>query len=400
MTRHLLTVTALLSLASPSRLLANADRLNSMDNEAVARGYAFVASADSPSAVYYNPAGLGLLEQNDSVNNLYAIHIDTHYQAAGKPSIDTHNNNFVTPAGFVAFPVAHFQDRPVTVGLGLYSPFGLSTKWPTGSSFNTFATENTVRYLTGTVAVGFTIRPHLTFGAGVSLNDNRSDLNRAIGLTPGDQLHFRGEGQAPSYNAGLLYQPTAQHSFGVSYTSKTDFHLKGMGYLNPYGVAFHGNVNWQYPDNVVLGYSFRPTSDWNFELDYDWTQWSRAQTSTLTSSTFPTTVIPFHYKNSSYTELGATRSLGDWHVSTGVLYSTNSVPDSSFNPSVPDMTRTILNAGVGYTYKNWIFSGLIQYVPTTTRTISGQPADLQGQTVNGTYTTHMYAFGVSLHCRL
>ena len=48
--------------AMPALLLANGMRLVSQDGFATARGEAFAATADNPSAIYYNPAGITQLD--------------------------------------------------------------------------------------------------------------------------------------------------------------------------------------------------------------------------------------------------------------------------------------------------------------------------------------------------
>src|SRR6266576_5722952 len=46
-------------------------RLPNQDPEAIARGNAFVATADNPSAIYYNPAGITQLEGNNLRAGIY-----------------------------------------------------------------------------------------------------------------------------------------------------------------------------------------------------------------------------------------------------------------------------------------------------------------------------------------
>ena len=48
----------MLSVAWTSDAAANGLRLSDQDAFATARGEAFVATADNPSAIYYNPAGI------------------------------------------------------------------------------------------------------------------------------------------------------------------------------------------------------------------------------------------------------------------------------------------------------------------------------------------------------
>jgi long-chain fatty acid transport protein len=52
-------------------LLATGIRLPDQDAFATARGEAFVATADNPSAIYYNPAGLTQLEGQDLRGGVY-----------------------------------------------------------------------------------------------------------------------------------------------------------------------------------------------------------------------------------------------------------------------------------------------------------------------------------------
>src|SRR5215475_13415471 len=49
----------------PSRVLGVGSRIPNQDAEAIGRGNAFAATADNPSALYYNPAGITQLEGNN-----------------------------------------------------------------------------------------------------------------------------------------------------------------------------------------------------------------------------------------------------------------------------------------------------------------------------------------------
>ena len=60
---------------------ANGFRLASQDAFATARGEAFVATADNPSAIYYNPAGITQLEGNNLRSGIYGIYLDPSLQS-------------------------------------------------------------------------------------------------------------------------------------------------------------------------------------------------------------------------------------------------------------------------------------------------------------------------------
>ena len=81
-----------LSLCGETTLLANGVRLVSQDAFAAARGEAFVATADNPSAIYYNPAGITQLEGNNLRGGINGLYFDPTFQPpAGQSNSGTTN---------------------------------------------------------------------------------------------------------------------------------------------------------------------------------------------------------------------------------------------------------------------------------------------------------------------
>src|SRR6266702_8312161 len=66
----------------PNHVFGVGSRIPNQDPEAIARGNAFVATADNPSAMYYNPAGISQLEgQNIQAGSLFYLNIYTDYES-------------------------------------------------------------------------------------------------------------------------------------------------------------------------------------------------------------------------------------------------------------------------------------------------------------------------------
>src|SRR5438093_6439788 len=74
--RVLLLVT--LSFLAPSFSFGLGTRIVDQDAAATARGEAFVATADNPSAIYYNPAGITQLDGFEARAGLYGIGLHVH----------------------------------------------------------------------------------------------------------------------------------------------------------------------------------------------------------------------------------------------------------------------------------------------------------------------------------
>ena len=90
-------------------------RTPNQDPEAVARGNAFVATADNPAAIYYNPAGITQLEgQNVQVGVLSYLGINTRYESLSGTASDTKFE--VIPAPQLHY-VYSLKDNPFSFGV-------------------------------------------------------------------------------------------------------------------------------------------------------------------------------------------------------------------------------------------------------------------------------------------
>jgi long-chain fatty acid transport protein len=397
-----LTVGAALALWVTNAILANGVRLPDEDSQAVARGFADVATAENPSALYYNPAGLSQTASASAEVSLMLIDPTESYASADGKSFDLDQKTFAVPSAFAVVPLAPLNGRHIEIGIGAYSPFGLSTQWPDSqSTFRTLATSNSLFYKTGALAFSVPLLPGLSIGATWEYNNVHADLNRGLGIAPTDRFHFAGNGDAPSESVGILWQPLPEHSLGLKFQAKTIFTVNGTVNLDPLNIAYPAHVDWVFPENLVLGYSYRPTPAWNLEFDYDWTNWKRLQSIVLYSPVAPPVPVVFDWQASNYYSLGATRHLNPfWSVSAGYVRVTNSVPTATFNPAVPDMDHNYISGGVGFTAGHWTVQTVLQLDPRETRTVSGSAPSPIGETADGKYTAHFWLSGLSVVRRL
>lgn len=383
-------VTTLGSLAACSPGLANGTRLPNQNAEATARGNAFVATADNPSAIYYNPAGLtqlpGLQVQSDS----YAILARYDYEpAAGGPTVEAERDVAVIPQLYASFTP---EGSPLSYGLGVYSPFGQSSEWPDNSGFRTVATRNEITFITVAPTVAWKISDRLSVGAGLQINRVEADLRSGLTPFPGDQLRFEGDDVSFGYNLGILWTLNERHVFGLNYQSRSTSEFEGTVTLSPLGFSTPGTVDLPFPDVITLGYSWRPTPVWNLEIAIDRTNWDLVNTPVLNAAPLPARPIPFEWKASYYYLFGVTRRLADgWRVSAGYCYSENSVPDATFNPAVPDMNRHLASIGVGRDIGAVSLFLTYQHGFKASRTVRNTPAAIS----DGTYESALDALGFS-----
>jgi len=386
-----------LYLQSPARLYAVGFRLPHQDPEAIARGDAFAATADNPSAIYYNPAGITQLEGDNIRAGLYAISADTKYTS---PSGATaHTDTSLQPVPQIYY-VHSFANTPISAGLGLYAPYGLSLDWGNNAPFNTVAESGKLTYLCFNPVIAWKIQRTLSIAIGPTINYSQAEFKRALGLIPGDQFKFDGDDTGFGFNAGILWQPHPMWSFGVNYRSATTLDYKGTASTSPsppFPASTSSSASINFPQFVVGGISFRPTTNWNFEFDLDWTEWSDVKNITLNNTAAGTQVITLNYQSSFIYEFGATRQLGKgYFASVGYIYNENSSPDANFNPLIPDADMHLGSVGFGRHGKHWDWAVAYHFAYNGGRTVQNDANALTPTSPpNGTYKTFNNAFNVA-----
>ena len=382
-------VLGLAAVSGVATLHGAGSRLPDQDAFATGRGEAFVATADNPSAIFYNPAGITQLDGSDVRLGIYAIDLDPSYQPPG--SSTTYDNEATFHAIPQLFYTYSFKETPISLGLGLYSPFGLGTEWPQNSGLRTVGTEAKLEYYTINPVVAYKLPWNLSLAAG--LMADYSSVNLQQGLTPipnNDLFAFNGDAWALGYNLGLRWQPIKKLAFGLTYRSSTQMDYSGHTEVGSAGTPLPmvpatfspARLNYKYPLDVDGGISFRPTEKWNLEFDADYNDWSELGNLSIHQSApsqlVPLSTVPldFEWQSSWYFEWGATRYFDNgWHVSAGYIFNQNSTPQAHYTPLVPDQDRHFFSLGVGYQGKHLSADLAYQlgYGPDRTVTDSAAP---------------------------
>lgn len=364
---------------SASSLWATGFRLPDQDAFATGRGEAFVATADNPSAIYYNPVGISQLEGNNLRGGVYGIYLDPSYKSpTSGQTFDNENKRHAIPQFYYTYGRTNW---PVSFGLGVYSPFGLQVEWPQNTGFRAVATQGKVTSATINPVVAVKLSPSLSIGVGVMANYVNIDLQQGISPYPSSDLfQFKGDGWDAGYNLGLLWQPQEKISFGATLRSSTTVNLNGhTETIYPSGASPYNssaNSSWSLPLEAVFGVSYRPTPKWNLEFDADYTDWSSLGTVNINQSSPPGSIPEtLDWESSWYFEWGATHYFDNgWHVSAGYIFNENSVPDAHYTPLVADLDRHFFSVGFGHKGKSFDFDVAYQFGYGPARTISGSAA--------------------------
>lgn len=385
--------TAIFTLLAGGQAMAVGFRLPNQDPEGIARGNAFAATADNPSAIYYNPAGITQLEGNHLSVGVYAISTNIDFRSATGGNASTIQDlQYVPQIYYVCSP----EESAFSYGFGVYAPYGLGIDYDGNTPFDTLAQEGSLLYATFNPVVAYKINSQLSVAAGITANYSKVDLTRSI-FGPGSEFTFKGNGWDVGYNLGLLWQPVKEWSFGLNYRSSTSINYEGESLAAPFADWQHTEAELDFPYFIVGGVSYRPNDDWNFEFNLDWTDWDSVNDATFKGTFGGDQIFPFRYRSSFMYEFGVTRQLGDgYYISGGYIYSENSVPGNTLSPLNPDSNLHL--GSIGFGHRGDVVSWAVGYhfAYNGGRTVRNSTPSLIGESANGEWKTFNHAVNVSV----
>lgn len=394
------------------RVFANGFALADQDAFAAARGDAFVATADNPSAIYYNPAGMAQLDGDNLRGGIFGIYDNSTYKPLGGTT--TYNSWDHLSAVPQFFYVHSMNKLPLSFGLGVYFPYGGKIGWPEDTGFRPIAVSASLDYATINPAIAWKILPSLSIGGGPMINYVHLSTSQGYPAPqangPANFFDFKGSGWSAGYNAGIRWQPIKQLAFGATFRSSAWVTLDGQTHYqfpptSPNDSS--ANMSMDFPWTVVGGISYRPTPKWNLEFDANYTDWSTLETFNLYQQTPGPNIHQnpllgyFDWQPSWIYEFGVTRYFGKaWRASAGYAYDENSVPNAHYTPFAADLDRHFFSLGVGFSGKVFNFDITYQLGYGPDRTVTGSQPPLQIESeirarANGTYGFFSNAIMVS-----
>ncbi|MDP3042318.1 MAG: outer membrane protein transport protein [Candidatus Omnitrophota bacterium] len=406
---------------------SGAYRLEVPDAEVLGKGSAFVAQADNPSAIYYNPAGLTQLKGKTyiSIGASVVQPFSTYKDTAGKQT-DRRRQIFTIPTGFV---VSDFGLEKFSFGLGATSYWGLGTYWAEDSFSKYVATKSDVLTQDVMFTAAYALNDNLSVGVGLdytkSLANKKKKLYQPGGADGDFQLKGR-DNNAWGYRISTLYKLNQNHSFGVMYRSAVDLTYKGKVYLNDLngaGLKYQGtfggtayetdmSTKSRLPQSILLGYCFKPSDKWRFEADMEWMDWSSVGKEQIDypSETNAARLGVLNAGNPiqrdwrgvlSYA-FGTEYKVNDsWKLRLGYFFHKTPIPQGTFDTALPDSTSNSLTLGTGYQInKNLGLDFAYAAIFYNPRKINNAVGSSSGVNINGKYSSFINVYMITMTLKL
>jgi long-chain fatty acid transport protein len=210
---------------------------------AAGMGGAYVAQADDPSAIFYNPGGLALMKKPKGIAagaTLTALN-ESLYQGLppglGAGTTGEQETPMSTiPYAFVTLPLGN----RIVSGVGVYTPVRWQTKWASPETFagRFRATSSQLQTYDVTTTFGLKVTDTLGLGGGAIYRSSQISASRHLGSIFGGTLRDVADVQMKTdfesslgWNFGLLHRPTQGFAWGATYRSAFDTEYAGVGTL-------------------------------------------------------------------------------------------------------------------------------------------------------------------------
>ena len=424
LTRLLLTIGCLAISAS-----AFASGFSIFEQGAKASGMAgaFVATADDPSAIFYNPAGIAqqreltVLAGATFINfsNEFTGDPDSLYTSGTGGKYDRHT--FVPPNAYGIIPIGD----NLTFGVGLFSAWGLRTDWADpwvgrfvsrDADLKTVSVQPTIAWQTSD--------GRFAIGGGVEYRRARVILSQNIPLpfpnpftgriTDVGNARLASEyGHDIGYNVGILFKASERIRFGASYRSEMDIDLEGEADFTQIstgnaqldalvGATFPNDdaisTTLPFPAVAAVGVAFSPSDRVDIEFDVTHMTWSRFEALAVDFENQPARsfVREQNWNDSSAYRLGTNiEATQEWDVRLGVLYDENPQPVEAVSPLLPDADRIGMTFGAGWHHGPWIVDGAAFILHFKDRSTEGR----NPEGFDGTYETDAVLWSINFGYR-
>ncbi len=361
--KTLMSAVAFLAVVAAGEARAAGTQLDLQSGRAVGMAGSVVGFIDDASGIYYNPAGIAQGQGLDVMVGLTGILPLFNVTAANGVQSSGDHTLIPPPHLYATWGISD----EVTVGIGVFTPFGLSISWPDGYPGRFIATSVSEKLFDINPTVAFHFGP-VRFGAGIQIVRATVELQRSINLgsnpntfnPPEPAVDLAAGAWGFGGNAGVqvdIIEKVLQ--IGAAYRSRVTYNFNsGQAHFSNIPPQFQGQIFDQMgsttqttPDSVAVGVAFKPLACLILDADVTYFAW---QVFSSIDLVFPASPLlsSNEVKNWHHTwnyRVGAEWVIDEhWALRGGLMYDQTPGPTATLQPDVPDSTRWNFTGGFGW----------------------------------------------------
>lgn len=390
--------------------------------EGLGQANAVVAHETGASSLYFNPALLSRVPGTQIEAGTTLVYADREFRSSLTGQKESGEDPIQFPSQVYA---THQLNDHWTVGVGVFFPFGLSTEWDKGWEGRYIATRSDLFSLNFNPVMAWKATDSVTLAAGLDLVYLDAELERQVnstglgfllnpplGLGPMSDAgqKFSGDGWGVGYNLGLLVELREDVRLGATYRSHVDVDIDGdVGFTIPADAAVlapvltdtTGDADVRLPQQATFGLAWDASPQLTLEIGGRWEDWSSTEELRVNLD-LPvlgqtSDVTPRDWNDTWAVNLGGKYRLNDTvALLAGYLYSDNPVPDSTFDPSIPDADAHLFTVGSGFTCGPWSLDLAYGFEHHRSRDKNNLIGAASGAAANGKYRSDIHLAAVSM----
>ena len=430
----------IIAVFNASSVFASGFAVFTQGTSALGQANAAVAHPTGASSLYFNPALLNELEGNQIEVGTTGVFADRSIELDSGNSEDS-VDEWNYPSN--VYWTRNASDR-LAYGLGIFFPFGLSSEWDEDYEGRYLGTYGDILTIDINPAVSYRVTDALTVAAGFNALYLKATLQKKINQTAAYTLtdlilsggtggvlpalsmpledidqNFEGDGWGYGYNIGILYKLSDRIQFGAAYRSHVDIVVDGTAEFSNVTPVLEssfsntgGEADIRLPAQATAAVFFQLSDRFSVETGVRWEDWSSTDELkvNLDAEVFGQTsdITPRDWQATwTYNIGGQYRLTEAWAVNAGYLYGENAVPNTTFEPQVPDTDAHLFTLGAEWRNTSWSVATAVGYEYHESRhkkNSQGDPLEtaLTGSpsgTANGKYESTLYLVSLSIGYR-
>jgi long-chain fatty acid transport protein len=308
------------------------------------------------SSIFYNPGGLSMMDSKFSFSaGVSGIMANVVFQKEATNYQARTDNPTGTP--FYIYGAGKITDK-LSIGLGVYTPFGSSAKWDDDWAGRYLIQNISLTAIYFQPTIGYKFNDIVSIGAGFVYAYGKVELKKAVPYNEGSYAELKGSTGNIGYNVGVMVRPTKKLSIGIDYRSQIIMKMEGgdatfnvpasLSTTIPGENKFDAELPM--PANLDVGISYAFNEKFTLAVEMNYVMWSVYEDLTFTfeqQNDLLGSVNPRKYKNTFISRIGGQYSLNEMFAfRAGLYYDPSPTDDDYFNPETVSLNTMAWTLGV------------------------------------------------------
>ena len=232
------------------------------------------------SSIFYNPGGLSMMDTKFSFSvGASAILSNATFQKDATNYQAVTDNPMGTP--FYVYAAGKITDK-LSIGLGIYTPFGSSAKWDDNWAGRYLIQNISLSAIYFQPTIGYKFNDIISIGAGFVYAYGKVELQKAVPYNNDSYAELSGSTGSMGYNVGVMIRPTEKLSIGLDYRSKIIMKIEGGDATFKVPASLSSTVPAEnkfdaelpMPANFDLGISYAFNEKFTLAVEMNYVFWS------------------------------------------------------------------------------------------------------------------------------